>query len=252
MFRTSLASTTLGSWPSVITVDPCCGVCSDRDSSVKVSLALCRPYESLDKPAESALRRLSQCARWTYIDAVRGTWLLTVVWMPEELLKYSQTSALHQTRFSAVPREEKRSVGNYTRLFTLHIFAKQIWGNRLCLKTFTQQLPQVQNPKQVLSGTAKTEDDRCKSAPTSPCEQGSWRYDTWKTCSIILKEQIPQMSFFFFFPSSTRCQGAGEHPEGSVIWSPRRGEENEPPLCSLVRGYHQGEQQWGWTGRWGW
>lgn len=40
-------------------------------------------------------------------------------------------------------------------------------------KTFTQQLPQVQDPQQVLSGTPKPEDDRSKSAPTSPCEQGS-------------------------------------------------------------------------------
>uniref|UniRef100_H3CWX1 Protein kinase C n=1 Tax=Tetraodon nigroviridis TaxID=99883 RepID=H3CWX1_TETNG len=34
-----------------------------------------------------------------------------------------------------------------------------------------KKLPQVQDPQQVLSGTAKTEDDRSKSAPTSPCEQ---------------------------------------------------------------------------------
>ncbi|XP_029691400.1 protein kinase C epsilon type isoform X2 [Takifugu rubripes] len=35
-------------------------------------------------------------------------------------------------------------------------------------KTFSQQLPQVQDPQQVLSGTPKPEDDRSKSAPTSP------------------------------------------------------------------------------------
>ncbi|TWW78447.1 Protein kinase C epsilon type [Takifugu flavidus] len=36
-----------------------------------------------------------------------------------------------------------------------------------------KKLPQVQDPQQVLSGTPKPEDDRSKSAPTSPCEQGS-------------------------------------------------------------------------------
>lgn len=77
-----------------------------------------------NKPAESALRCLSQCAKWMYIDAVRGMWLLTVVWMPEESLKYSQTSELHQTRFSTVPREEKRSVINWIILHSIILLNK--------------------------------------------------------------------------------------------------------------------------------
>lgn len=38
-----------------------------------------------------------------------------------------------------------------------------------------KQLPQGQDPQQPLSGTPKTEEDRSKSAPTSPCDQGNRR-----------------------------------------------------------------------------
>ena len=36
-----------------------------------------------------------------------------------------------------------------------------------------KQFPQGQDPQQPISGTTKTEDDRSKSAPTSPCDQGN-------------------------------------------------------------------------------
>ncbi|KAM7385224.1 hypothetical protein PAMP_001318 [Pampus punctatissimus] len=38
-------------------------------------------------------------------------------------------------------------------------------------KVIRPQLPQGQDPQQSLSGTTQTEDDRSKSAPTSPCDQ---------------------------------------------------------------------------------
>lgn len=43
----------------------------------------------------------------------------------------------------------------------------------LCFKNVSKQLSQGQDPQQPLSGTPKAEDDRSKSAPTSPCDQGS-------------------------------------------------------------------------------
>lgn len=39
-----------------------------------------------------------------------------------------------------------------------------------------KQLPQGQEPQQTLAGTPETQGDRCRSAPTSPCDQGTHRH----------------------------------------------------------------------------
>lgn len=103
------------------------------------------------------------------------------------------------------------------------------WGHVFC-----EQLTQAQDPQQPLSGIPQIEDDRSKSAPTSPCDQG--RHIFWLLNSEEQTEWRHTAQLLFFLVSCRR-EGAGEHPEGSVIWPPRRGAQNTPTVFLLVCGH---------------
>lgn len=69
---------------------------------------------------------------------------------------------------------------------------------------------------------------------------------THKLTCMEPKQKNRHINLFSFL---SRCEGAGEHSEGSVVRPPRRGAQKTPPLLLLVCCYCNGGHWWRWRRR---